>query len=90
MKTLSERAKLSRMYTNHCIQASVVTKLDTEGFEARHIMAVSSHKSEQSIKSYAAKCPENKRKEMFDALAQPFQDPLVSLQQIARQYSRYK
>ena len=59
-----------------------MTKLDTEGFEARHIMAVSSHKSEQSIKSYAAKCPENKRKEMFDALAQPFQDPLVPLQQI--------
>ena len=47
MKTLSERAQLSQMYTNHCIRASVVTKLDSEGFEARHIMVVSSHKSDK-------------------------------------------
>ena len=72
MKILSERAKLSRIYTNHCIRASVVTKLDEEGFEARHIMVVSSHKSENSIKNYASKCPEIKKKQMFDALAKPF------------------
>ena len=75
MKILSERAKLSQMYTNHCIRASVVTKLDEERFEARHIMVVSSHKSENSIKSYSAKCPENKKKEMFEALNQPFSNP---------------
>ena len=72
MKTLSEHAKLSKIYTNHCIRASVVTKLDEEGFEARHIMVVSSHKSENSIKSYSSKCPEKKKKQMFDALAKPF------------------
>ena len=83
MKLLSERAKLSQIYTNHCIRASVVTKLDSQGFEARHIMTVSSHKSENSIKTYFAKCPENKKLEMFDTLAQPFkQDPPQPLHQI--------
>ena len=72
MKTLSERAKLAVSYTNHCIRATVVTKLDQEGFEARHIMVVSSHKSENSLKSYASKCPDNKKQQMFDALARPF------------------
>ena len=46
-------------------------------------MIVSSHKSENSIKSYAAKCPERKKKEMFDALAQPFADsPPIPMQEI--------
>ena len=79
MKLLSERAKLSRIYTNHCIRASVVTKLDQEGFEVRHIMVVNSHKSENSIKSYASKCPENKKEQMFDALAKPFAPTNIQL-----------
>ena len=75
MKNLSQKAKLSQIYTNHCIRATVVTNLDEEGFEARHIMVISSHKSENSIKSYSSKCPENKKKQMFDALAKPFANP---------------
>ena len=90
MKLLSERTKLSRVYTNHCICASVVSKLDAEGFKARHIMVVSSHKSENSIKTYASKCPKNKKKEMFDALAQPFTDPPAPLQQIQNLLRKHK
>ena len=37
-------------------------------FEARHCIS-SSHKSESSIKQYVVKCPENKKKEMFDELS---------------------
>ena len=62
-------AGLSTTYTNHCIHASTVTQLDVQGFEARLIMAVSGHKSENSIKSYSFVCPDNKKREMFDALA---------------------
>ena len=69
MKNLSKKAKLSRLYTNHCIRASVVTSLDEKGFEARHIMATTGHKSEASIKSYAARCPDNKRRQVSEALA---------------------
>ena len=72
MKQLSIDAELSKVYTNHCIRSTVVTKLDREGFEARHIMATTGHKSETSIKSYTSKCPSNKRREMSDCLADPF------------------
>ena len=69
MKNLSIKAELSKIYTNHCIRATVITKLNEKGFEARDIMATTGHKSESSIRSYATKCPEKKRREVSDALA---------------------
>ena len=73
MKNLSKRANLSQIYTNHCIRATTVTNLNEKGFEARHIMATTGHKSETSIKSYATRCPDNKRRQMSDALAESMQ-----------------
>ena len=52
MKVLSKEAKLSVEYTNHSIRATTITVLDRNGYEARHIMSVSGHKSESSLKSY--------------------------------------
>ena len=49
MKTLSAKANLSKTYTNHCFRATCITLLDQKGFQARHIMSVSGHKSEASI-----------------------------------------
>lgn len=54
MKQISKTAGLSQSYTNHSIRATVITELDNIGFEARHIMAVSGHRSEASIRSYAS------------------------------------
>ena len=56
MKQLSENAKLSMTYTNHCMWALVINNLNKSGFEARDIMATTGHKSESSIRSYAKKC----------------------------------
>ena len=53
MKNISVDAKLSIIYTNHCIRATSVSVLDECGIEARHIMSVSGHRSESSIRSYA-------------------------------------
>ena len=61
--------KLEGEYTNHSIRSTVISTLDRDGFEGRHIIALSSHKSEATIKEYAPKCPETKRKEMFDSLS---------------------
>ena len=53
MKELSELAQLFKTYTNHCLRATTITLLDRNGFEARHIMSISGHKSEGSIRSYS-------------------------------------
>jgi len=53
MKVISQRAELSTTYTNHSIRAMTITILDRSGFEARHIMSVSGHRNESSIKSYS-------------------------------------
>ena len=71
MKHLSKSANLSTdVYTNHSIRATCIGTLDKRGFEARHITAISSHKNESTICQYSTKCQENKKREMFQALAE--------------------
>ena len=66
MKNISREAKLSKCYTNHSIRATAVTILDKSGFEARHIMAISGHKNEASIRSYSK--TDNCTKKMSETL----------------------
>ena len=68
MKYLSEEAGLSQTYTNHCIRHTAMSTLDSAGFEARHIMAISGHKSENSIKKYARQCSDEKKRHMESTL----------------------
>ena len=68
MKKLFTDAKLSFNYTNHSIRATAITVLVESGYEARHIMAVSGHKSENSIRSYAARTSLSKKRKMSEAL----------------------
>ena len=53
VKVISHQAELSKIYTNHSIRATTITILDRSGFEARHIMSVSGHRNESSIKTYS-------------------------------------
>ena len=69
MKFLSADLELSISYTNHSIQSTVIMTLDQNGFEARHIMKLSSHKNEATIKEYAVKCPDTKKREMCESLS---------------------
>ena len=73
--SLSQNVKLDGNYTNHSIRSTVITTLDTEGFEARHICALSSHKNEATIKEYSTKCPPQKRKQMFESLSKAILPP---------------
>ena len=68
MKTISVEYKLSKVYTNHCIRSTAVSVLDNNNFEARHIMRVSSHKSETSIRSYSRQLTECKQREISHTL----------------------
>ena len=82
MKKLSKGAGLSMMYTNHCIRATVISNLDKAGFKARHIKAISGHKSDETIKSYATHCPDFKKREMSDALTEKFKTKKAKTQQL--------
>ena len=66
MKKISE-ADLSKIYSNHSTRATAATILDKSGFEARHIMSVSGHRSESSIQSYS-KTNEATKKRISDTL----------------------
>ena len=69
MKFLAADLELSDLtYTNHCIRSTVLNEVGTK-FEGRHVIYLSGHKNESSIKQYAVKCPENKKNEMFDLLS---------------------
>ena len=67
MKRISKEAKLSRIYTNHSIRATAVTILHKSGFEARHIMTVSGHRYESSIRAYS-KTDQTTKKRMSETL----------------------
>lgn len=55
--------------TNHCIRSTCITILDQQGYEAHHIMTVSGHKREESIKSYASKTSASTKRQISDTLA---------------------
>ena len=67
MEVISQQAKLLTMYTNHSIRATTITILDKSGLEARHVMSVSGHRNESSIKSYS-KTDENTKTNMAESL----------------------
>lgn len=52
MKNISEAASLSKTYTNHSIRATAITLWSNAGIPNRHIMAISGHRSEQSLAHY--------------------------------------
>ena len=52
MKNISEAAPLSKTYTNHSIRATAITLWSNASIPNRHIMAISGHRSEQSLAHY--------------------------------------
>ena len=70
MVKISEDCGLSRKYTNHCIRSTCITVLDEGGVETRHIIGLSGHKSESSVKSYCSRLSDNKKREMSEILSE--------------------
>ncbi|XP_071512103.1 uncharacterized protein KIAA1958-like [Diadema antillarum] len=68
MREISEKAGCSQVYTNHSLRATTCTVLDEAGFPNRHIMSVTGHRSESSLKHYS-RTSDKKKKLMSEALA---------------------
>ena len=79
MKFLQKNVTLDGTYINHSVRMTVISKLDADGFEARHIIKLSSHKNESTVKEYAVQCPDYKRKEMFTSLSNAMQPRLKKI-----------
>ncbi len=73
MKNISVQAKLSQIYTNYCLHTTIGTELDQAGYASCHIMTVTGHKSENSVKKYATKTLNSKKREMFETLSKNLQ-----------------
>ena len=52
MQSISKDCQLSKIYTNHSLRATIVHLLDVDRFPDRHIMSVTGHKAESSLKTY--------------------------------------
>ena len=52
LKELSVAAGLCQVYTNHCVRATAITLWSDAGLSNRHIMTISGHRNENSLKSY--------------------------------------
>ena len=52
MNDISRATELSKAYTNHSVRATAITLWTNAGVQNHHIMAISSHRSEQSLTHY--------------------------------------
>ena len=69
MPNISKAANLSTRYTAHCLRATAIEMLNDEGFQARHIMFMSNHRNEASLRSYSRGCSNGQKKQMSSALS---------------------
>lgn len=72
MAKISILAKLSKIYTNHCLRATAITSYDAGGFESPRIMRASRHKGESYLRGYSARLTESKQHETFECLSKLF------------------
>jgi len=70
MANISEKCGLSKRYTNHCIRSTCITVLHNNGIETRHIIGLSGHKSETSVKSYCKRLSDTKKREISTILCE--------------------
>ena len=69
MADISKNSKLERNYTAHCLRATTIQGMNDAGFEVRHIMHMSGHKNEASVRSYNRECSTQQKKTMSGTLA---------------------
>ena len=69
MKDISEAAALSQIYTNHSVRARAITLWSDAQIPSRHIMNISGHRNEDSIKHYNTRPSANQLRLCSDVLS---------------------
>ena len=70
MSKISKAADLSKTYTNHSIRAICITVLNDSGFKGRHIVTISGHRSEESIKKYCSDTSDKQKRDMSKSISE--------------------
>jgi hypothetical protein len=69
MSDICKNAKCSKSYTAHSLRATAIQGMNDAGFEIRHIMHMSGHKNESSVRSYNRDCSTAQKKKLSDTLS---------------------
>ncbi|XP_076078837.1 uncharacterized protein LOC143048853 [Mytilus galloprovincialis] len=69
MGDISRNAGCSRLYTAHCFRATAIQAMNDAGFEPRHIMYMSGHKNESSVRSYNRGCSVLQKESLSETLS---------------------
>ena len=70
MKTIGQRADLSRPYTNHCIRGTSATALYKQGLNLQQVADVTGHRNLESLKFYLERPSKEDKAKASDALYQ--------------------
>ena len=69
MAHMSDEFKLSKRYTNHCLRVTAISVLDQSGVAGRHIIRISGHKNEESLKNYSRKITNAKKRSISETIS---------------------
>lgn len=69
MSDVSRNSGCLKLYTAHCLRATAIQAMNDAGFELRHIMYMSGHKNESSVRSYNRDCSTNQKESLSDTLS---------------------
>lgn len=86
MSDISNIGKLSKVYRNHSVRATSITVLNVAVISGCHIMKVSGHKFETSLKSYSHFIiSDGKKREISETLSNAFgQQPSTTEQLVQK------
>ena len=69
MADISKGSGLSKIYTPHCLRATAIQAMNDNGFSSRHIMFMSGHRCEESLKPYTRNPSSKQKKALSTTLA---------------------
>ncbi len=74
IKEISTAAKLSKVYTNHCVWTTAITLWSKAGFSDRHICHISGHRNPNSLQHYNSRPSSTQLRKCSDVLSSDLQD----------------
>ena len=68
MGDISKNSQFSKTYTVHCLRAAAIQGMNDAGLDIRHILHMSGHLNELSVKTYNRNCSNVQKKLWGDTL----------------------